>query len=396
MTVLSDAKIRTIKPKDKPFKQSDFDGLFLLINPNGSKLWRFKYRLHGKEKLLALGKYPDVPLALARKRRDEARMQVANGDDPSVQRKERKQKDEAEQKDTFSNLADELLEKKRKEGRSEATLIKTEWFHRLLKADIGHMPIAQITAQDILVPLRKVEKKGNHETAKRLRSAAGAVFRYAIALGKVENDPTYGLKDALIHHKVTHRAAITDPKEVGGLLRAIDDFHGQRTTRLALQLLAITAVRPGELRLAKWHEFDLEAATWAIPAERTKMRREHSVPLPRQALGILLELKDLTGWGSLLFHSVRSSQRAMSDNTLNAALRRMGFTKEEMTAHGFRAVFSTLANESGLWHPDAIERALAHVEKNEIRRAYARGQHWDERVKMSQWWADELDKLRKD
>ncbi|MFD2740807.1 tyrosine-type recombinase/integrase [Sulfitobacter aestuarii] len=396
MSVLSDAKIRAISPKAKPFKRADFDGLYLLVNPGGSKLWRFKYRLHGKEKLLALGKYPDISLAGARKLRDEARGLVANGMDPSAKRKAQQRQEAAEQQDTFALLAAELLQKKRKEGRAEATLSKTEWLHRLLNADIGHMPVTKITAQDVLIPLRKMEKKGNHESAKRLRSAAGAVFRYAIALGKAENDPTYGLKDALIQHKVTHRAAITDPKEVGALMRAIDGFSGQRTTRLALQLLSITAVRPGELRLAMWDEFDEDNASWTIPEERTKMRREHTIPLPRQAQTSLRELKALTGWGKLLFPSVRSSQRAMSDNTLNAALRRIGYSKDEMTAHGFRAVFSTLANESGLWHPDAIERALAHVEQNEIRRAYARGQHWDERVKLAQWWADKLDQLRQD
>lgn len=396
MSVLSDAKIRAIKPKTKPFKRADFEGLYLLVNPSGSKLWRFKYRLHGKEKLLALGKYPDVTLAEARKRRDEARGMVANGIDPSAHRKAQQIRDAAEQNDTFALLASEFLEKKRKEGRAKATLVKTEWFHRLLNADIGRMPINRITAQDILVPLRKVEKKGNHESAKRMRSAAGAVFRYAIALGKVDNDPTFGLKDALVQHKVKHRAAITDPKEVGALMRAIDDFSGQRTTQLALQLLSLTVVRPGELRLSAWSEFDEARVTWTIPPERTKTRREHTVPLPGQALSILRELRELTGWGKLVFPSVRSSQRSMSDNTLNAALRRMGYSKEEMTAHGFRAVFSTLANESGLWHPDAIERALAHVEKNEIRRAYARSQHWEERVRLAQWWADKLDELRQD
>jgi len=394
MAVLSDAKIRAIRPKTKPFKQSDFDGLYLLINPSGSKLWRFKYRWHGKEKLLALGKYPDVSLAQARRLRDEARGQVASGDDPAALRKAQKQKHATEQNDTFSNLAAELLDKKRKEGRAPATLAKTEWFHRLLNVDIGAMPISQITARDVLVPLRKVEAKGNHESAIRMRSAAGAVFRYAIALGKAENDPTFGLKDALIRPKTTHRAAITDPEAAGELMRAIAGFSGQRTTRIALELLSITALRPGELRLAEWEEVDEDGALWTIPAHRAKMRRPHVVPLPHQALGLLQELKALTGWGRLMFPSVRSSQRSMSDNTLNAALRRMGYSKEDMTAHGFRALFSTLANESGLWHPDAIERALAHVEKNEIRRAYARGQHWDERVKLAQWWADTLDHLR--
>lgn len=396
MPVLSDARIRALKPKEKPYKQADFDGLYLLVKPNGSKLWRFKYRWHQKEKLLALGKYPEVTLADARRKRDDARSLIANGEDPSSVRKDQKARETAEQDATFSKLATELLEKKRREGRAEATLAKTEWFHRLLCADIGQMPITQITARDILVPLQKIEKKGNHESAVRMRSAAGAVFRYAIALGLADNDPTYGLKDALIRPQVQHRAAITDPAQVGALLRAIDGFSGQRSTRLALQLLSLTALRPGELRMAEWEEIDEAKAVWTVPAHRAKMRRPHAVPLSRQSLGYLKELRELTGWGKLLFPSVRSSKRCMSDNTLNAALRRMGYGKDEMTAHGFRATFSTLTNESGRWHPDAIERALAHVEKNEIRRAYARGAHWDERVELAQWWADQLEIMKKD
>jgi integrase len=383
---LSDARVRTLKPKEKSYKQADFDGLYLLVKPNGSKLWRFKYRWRLKEKLLALGKYPDVTLADARRKRDEARSLVTNGADPSQVRRQEKAKEAAAQNETFAKLAAELLEKKRCEGRAAATLKKTGWFHRLLNADIGHMPITQITARDILVPLQRVEKKGNHESAVRMRSAAGAVFRYAIALGLADNDPTYGLKDALIRPQTQHRAAITDPAQVGALLRAVEGFSGQTTTRLALRLLALIALRPGELRMAEWEEVDDARAVWTVPAHRAKMRRPHIVPLSRQALGLLQELRDLTGCGNLMFPSVRSSQRCMSDNTLNGALRRMGYGKDEMTAHGFRAMFSTLANESGLWHPDAIERALAHVEKNEIRRAYARGQHWDERVDLAQWW----------
>lgn len=396
MPVLSDARIRALKPTEKPYKQADFDGLYLLVKPNGSKLWRFKYRWHKKEKLLALGKYPEVTLAGARRKRDDARSLIANGEDPSIVRKDQKARATAEQDAIFSKLAAQLLEKKRREGRADATLAKTEWFHRLLCADIGQMQITRITARDILVPLQKIEKKGNHESAIRMRSAAGAVFRYAIALGLADNDPTYGLKDALIRPQVQHRAAITHPAQVGALLRAIDGFTGQRSTRLALQLLSLTALRPGELRMAEWEEIEEAKAIWTVPAHRAKMRRPHAVPLSRQALGYLQELRDLTGWGKLLFPSVRSSKRCMSDNTLNAALRRMGYGKDEMTAHGFRAMFSTLANESGRWHPDAIERALAHVEKNEIRRAYARGAHWDERIELAQWWADQLDMMKKD
>ncbi len=394
MPVLSDARIRALKPREKPYKQADFDGLYLLIKPNGSKLWRFKYRWLRKEKLLALGKYPEVTLADARRKRDEARSLIANDEDPSSVRKDQKAKAAAEQTETFAKIAAELLEKKRIEGRAETTLAKTEWLHRLLGADIGQMPISQITARDVLVPLKKIENKGNHESAIRMRSAAGAVFRYAIALGLADNDPTYGLKDALIRPQVRHRAAITDPTQVGALLRAIDGFSGQTSTRLALQLLSLTALRPGELRMAEWEEIDGAKAVWTVPAHRAKMRRPHAVPLSHQALECVKQLRTLTGWGALLFPSVRSSRRCMSDNTLNAALRRMGYGKEEMTAHGFRAMFSTLANESGRWHPDAIERALAHVEKNEIRRAYARGEYWSERVELAQWWADHLDTLK--
>ncbi|WP_170359532.1 tyrosine-type recombinase/integrase [Ruegeria arenilitoris] len=394
MSVLSDAKIRALKPKDKPFKTADFDGLFLLTKPNGSKLWRFKYRWLGKEKLLALGKYPDVSLKQARAKRDEARSLLADNQDPSAVFRRKKAEQVAKHYDTFTRLASDLHEKKRKEGRAPATLAKTSWLHDMLCAEIGSMPIAQITARDVLVPLKKAEAKGTYETALRMRSAAGAVFRFAISQGLIDNDPTFGLKDALVRPKPNHRAAILDPEGVGALLNAIDGFEGQPTTRIALQLLALTALRPGELRMAEWSEIDESGAVWIVPDHRAKMRRPHAVPLSNQAQSKLAELKSLTGWGTYLFPSIRSSKRCMSNNTLNAALRRMGYGKEEMSAHGFRAIFSTLANEAGRWHSDAIERALAHVGGNEIRRAYARGQFWDERTRLSQWWADYLDQLR--
>ncbi len=393
MPVLSDAKVRALKPKEKPFKQADFDGLFVLVNPNGSKLWRFKYRWMGKEKLLSFGKYPDLSLKQARDKRDEARKLLAEGKDPSFERKKEQATKEAEHRETFGKLADALLEKKRLEGKSASTLAKTEWLHALLCADLGGYPISQITARDVLVPLRKMEARGRNESALRMRSAAGQVFRYAIAQGLVDNDPTFGLKDALTRAPVKHRSALIDPEKVGGLIRTIEGFDGQPTTRIALQLLTMTALRPGELRMAEWSEIDLKKAIWTVPAHRAKMRRPHMVPLPAEALGKLSELQALTGWGQLLFPSIRSSKRCMSENTLNAALRRMGYSGEEMTAHGFRATFSTLANESGLWSADAIERALAHVEGNEIRKAYARGAHWDERVRIASWWAGYLQQL---
>lgn len=275
-------------------------------------------------------------------------------------------------------------------------MAKMEWLLGMAIADFGAKPITEITAPMILKCLRTVEDQGHFETAKRLRAKIGGVFRFAVTNGAAESDPSYALKDAHIRPTVTPRAAITDLVELGGLMRAIDGFHGQVGTQIALQLLAILAQRPGELRNAKWPEIDFEAAIWSIPAERMKMRRPHKMPLPARALDLLRDLQQLTGAGEYLFPSLVSISRPMSENTLNTALRRMGFSAEEMTSHGFRATFSTLANESGLWHPDAIERSLAHVEGNSVRRAYARGEHWEERVRLAEWWAGFLEKVRTD
>jgi integrase len=266
----------------------------------------------------------------------------------------------------------------------------------LANRDFGRKPITEITAPMILKTLRKVEAKGNYETAHRLRARIGSIFRFAVASGIAEEDPTYALRDALIHPTRVHRAAITDPKALGRLMFEIDAFNGQVTTRIGLKLLAILAQRPGEIRNAMWPEFDLEKKVWAIPAAKMKMRRDHLVPLPDQAIVLLKELRAMNGVGEYLFPSLRTWKRPMSENTLNAALRRMGYSGDEMTAHGFRASFSTLANESGLWNPDAIERALAHVEKNEVRRAYARGEHWEERIKLADWWVNYLEQLKKE
>ncbi|WP_305972566.1 MULTISPECIES: integrase arm-type DNA-binding domain-containing protein [unclassified Mameliella] len=391
---LNDAQIRGLKPKEKPYKVSDFEGLYLDIRPGGSKLWRMKYRFGGKEKLLSLGAYPAVSLSAARKGKDAARAMLAEGKDPNAVKQAEKRETQKVSEHTFGKLADQFIDKARREGRAPATMAKTEWLLDMAKAAFGSRPIAEITARDILVVLRKVEAKGNYETAKRLRSKIGGVFRYAVANGAAESDPTYALQDALIRPQATSRAAITDPKAFGGLLRAIDGFHGQAITRIGLQLLALLAQRPGEIRHAKWQDLDTDNAVWSIPAEQMKMRRAHDVPLPGRAMELIEELREITGTGVYLFPSLRSYKRPMSENTLNAALRRIGYTGDEMTSHGFRATFSTLANESGLWHPDAIERQLAHVEGNLVRRAYARGLHWEERVRMSEWWAGYLEELR--
>jgi len=391
---LTDARIRNLKPKKKPYKTSDFDGLYILTNPNGSKLWRFKYRLSGKERLLTIGSYPATSLALARKVRDEAREQVARGNDPNDAKRSVAQAVAQNNVNSFAKLAEGYMTKIVKEGRAENTLAKIDWLMGMANADLGSKPISQITSPMVLETLRKVEAKGNYETARRLRSTIGTVFRFAIANGLAENDPTFALRDALITPKVKPRAAITDKKALGGLMRAIDGFDGQITTRIALELLSIVVTRPGELRHARWDEFDLEAAIWMIPAERMKMRKVHKVPLPARALELLSDLEGLTGWADLIFPSIKTPKRPMSENTLNAALRRMGYSGDDMTSHGFRATFSTIANESGLWNADAIERALAHVEPNEVRRAYARAEYWEERVRIADWWSGLLIEIR--
>ena len=391
---LSDIQIRNLKPREKSFKVSDFEGLFVLVKPNGSKLWQFKYRMYGKERLLSIGIYPDVTLAQARKAKEAARADVAAGVDPSDAKQEDKRIRMEAKGQTFKKIGEAFLSKQRKERKSAATLSKTEYHLKLANRDFGHKPITEITAPMILKTLRKVEAKGNYETAHRLRARIGSIFRYAVASGIAETDPTYALRDALIRPTRVHRAAIIEPKALGRLLREIDGFEGQATTRIALKLLAILAQRPGEIRNATWSEFDLEECVWSIPAEKMKMRRDHNVPLPKQAVAFLEELKTFNNAGDFLFPSLRTWTRPMSENTLNAALRRMGYSGDEMTAHGFRASFSTLANESGLWNPDAIERALAHVEKNEVRRAYARGEHWEERIRLAAWWAGYLEDVR--
>jgi integrase len=319
---------------------------------------------------------------------------LASGIDPSAQAKLEKVARATASANTFSVIADEYVDKMRREGRADATVEKTTWLLEFARPDLGNRPVSEISAVEVLHVLRKVEARGKLESARRLRSTIGSVFRYAIATARAENDPTFALRGALTTPRVTPRAAVTEEKALGALLRAVDAYDGQPVTRIALQLAALLFPRPGELRQAEWREFDLSAAVWAVPAARTKMRREHRVPLSRQAVQRLAELSSMTGAGKLAFPSVRSAMRPISDGTLNAALRRLGYTKDEATSHGFRATASTLLNESGLWNPDAIERQLAHVEGNDVRRAYARGEHWEERVRMMQWWADRLDELR--
>lgn len=391
---LTDTNCRNAKPKPAPYKLTDGEGLHLLVQPTGSRLWRMAYRFGGKQKTLAFGAYPALPLAAARKRRDEARELLALGIDPGEAKKQAKAAERAASVNTFGAIADEFFAKHGREGYRGPTVRKLEWMLRVAKAELGARPIAEIRPPEVLAVLQQMEGRGKHETARRLRSTISRVFRFAIASARAENDPTIALAGAIAAPVVTPRAAVTDTAALGALLRAIDGYGGQPETVAALRLLPILFPRPGELRAAEWKEFDLDAAVWTVPAARTKMRRPHRVPLPHQAVAILRSLHAITGRGRLAFPCVRTVLRPISENTLNAALRRMGYAKDEVTSHGFRATASTLLNESGLWNPDAIERQLAHVEANAVRRAYARGEHWDERVRMMQWWADRLDGLR--
>lgn len=394
--MLTDVAIRGAKPGPALKKLSDGEGLQLWLMPGGAKVWRLAYRHLGKQKSVVLGNYPALSLSDARTKKAAARKMLTEGIDPARAKQAEKVRSIENAANTFEAVAAELLNKKRAEGKASATIGKREWLYSLANGDIGRLPIRDVTTREVLRILKDIEGKGHNETAHRLRAAIGEVFRFAIARGIAENDPTAALKGALVSRRVQHRAAITDAQAFGGLLRAIDGFEGQFTTRTALQLMALLFPRPGELRQAKWQEFDLEKAEWCIPASRTKMRRDHRVPLPRQALEILKTLQPLTGNGKegFVFPAFHTVSRPMSENTLNGALRRLGFSAEQMTSHGFRATASTLLNESRLFAPDAIERALGHQDNDSIRRAYARGAFWDERVRMAQWWADHLDMLR--
>jgi integrase len=391
--MLTDVRIRNAKPRKKPYKLSDAGGLHLLIKPHGSKLWRVSYRYGGKQKTLASGAYPIIRLKAAREQRDEAKRLLARGVDPSAQR--RLAKHVAATGNTFRAVAEEVFTKQQNEGRAVATLEKLRWLLEFAYPSLAERPIADITTPELLTVLRKVEARGRYETARRLRSTCGTIFRYAIATGRAERDPSADLRGALTAPKVTHRATIVDPSGIGALLRTIQNYDGHPPTRAALRLAPLVFVRPGELRHAEWSEFDFSGAQWSIPANKMKMPRPHRVPLAKQSLAILRELRGITGDGRWLFPSIRSAARPISDGTLGAALRRLGYAPNQMSTHGFRAMAATRLNEMGAWNPDAIERQLAHQETDDVRRAYIHAaEYWPERVKMMQAWADYLDELR--
>lgn len=386
---LTEVAIRAARAAQRPYKVSDEKGLYLLVKPNGARLWRYKYRHAGIEKLLAIGRYPDVSLREARDRRDDARKLVANHVDPSL----RKRIEREGRGNTFAAVGEEWLETKRVSLSASTWQRDRDQLVKIVGPYLGKRPIAEIEAPELLAVLKRLEKKGLHDTAHRVRAVCGRVFRYAIATGRASRDISGDLKGALAAKGTQSYAAITDPAKVGQLMRAIEDYDGQATTHAALKLAPYVFVRPGELRAAEWCEFDLDRSEWRIPAERMKMREAHIVPLARQALEILREVHKRTGEGRFVFPAIGKRERPLSENTLNAALRRLGYAKDEMTAHGFRSIASTLLNEEG-WHPDLIELQLAHKERNKVRAAYNRAQRLEERRKMMQAWADYVDELR--
>ena len=391
---LTDTAIRQAKAGDVDRKIADDKGLYLLVTVSGSKLWRFKYRLNGTEKKLALGAYPDVGLKDARAKRDDARRLLDAGTDPGYAKKEARVAARIAAANTFAAVAEEYIAKTEAEGRADVTINKARWLLSKLSPAIGRRPVAEITPHELLAVLKILERAGKRETARRVRSFASRVFRYAVATVRASSDPAQMLQGALIAPVVEHRAAIIDPIELGGLLRAIEVYHGQPSTNYALRLSPHLFQRPGEIRKMQWAEIDLDRAVWTIPASRMKGRKPHTVPLSRQALAVLIELRAITGACELVFPGHGKTKGPISENTINAALRRMGYDHGVMTAHGFRSSASSLLNESGKWNPDAIERALAHADSDKVRAAYHRSIYWDERVRMAQWWSDYLDVLR--
>jgi integrase len=391
---LTDVAVRNAKPRDKEYKLADGGGLYLLVTPSGGRLWRLKYRLHGLERKLSFGQYPDLTLSAARKLRDATREVVAAGNDPAATKRRQRIAAKLAVGTTFGDVSFEYIEKCEREGKSPATVTKLRWSREWLLSAVGSRPVDQIEPHEILAVLKRQEAKGNLETAKRTRAFASRVFRYAVATARAKSDPASLLLGAIAAPKAKHLAAIIDPKRAGDLLREIEGYEGQPATKLALELLSHVFVRPGELRQAEWGEVDFQTAVWRVPASRMKKRREHVVPLSRQSLAILERSRAITGAGRYIFPAIGRRDRPLSENTITQALRRMGFSAEEMTAHGFRAMASTLLNESGKWSPDAIERALAHKDGDQVRAAYHRGAHWSERVSMAQWWSDHLDTLR--
>jgi integrase len=396
---ITDVAVRSAKPREKAFKLFDGGGLYLEVSPAGGKWWRWKYRVAGTEKRLSFGTYPDVNLKAARVKRDAARQRLAAGIDPSAARRAEKLAQAGAE--SFEAIAREWHEKFSPTWEASSASRIISRFQRDVFPWLGKRPIAELRAPDLLPVLRRIESRGAQETAHRVKQNCGQVFRYAVATGRADRDPTGDLRGALPSAKTKHHASIVEPKAIGQLLRAIDGYEGHFVTKCALRLAPLVFVRPGELRKAEWSEIDLDKSEWHIPAGRMKMRVKHIVPLSEQAVAILRELEPLTNRPILskpdapryVFPGGRSRERCMSENAVLAALRRMGYTKDEMTGHGFRSMASTLLHEQG-WNHQAVERQLAHAERNAVSAAYNFAEHLPERRRMMQAWADYLDGLR--
>jgi len=393
---LTDIQVRTAKPKEKDYKLTDGSGLYLFVAASGGKRWRFKYRFGGKEKLLSFGTYPDISLQEARNKRHEARNMVANGIDPGAERKALKER--AERTKTIENSFEIVAREWHGKFSGQWSSGHADTIMARLTRDVfpwlGAKPVSEVKPVDILAVLRRVEGRGALETAHRIRTICGQVLRYAVATGRAERDSAADLRGALPPVREKHHAALTDPNEVADLLRAIDGFKGTFHVKCALKLSPMLFVRPGELRQMEWAEIDFEAEQWNIPAEKMKMKTAHIVPLSRQAVAILKELHPLTGYGRYVFPCHRSPLRPMTNNAINAALRRMGYTSDDQTGHGFRAMARTILDEVLQIRPDFIEHQLAHAVRDPLGRAYNRTAHLAERKKMMQTWADYLDGLK--
>ena len=391
--MLTDLKIRAAKPSSKDKKIYDEQGLFLLVRPGGSKLWRFRYQFNGKSKLLSLGSYPDVSLVQARKKRSAAREQLLRGVDPSEERRQRKLESETPILNTFAAIGQEWMATKgvlwceSHRERNERLLLKD-------LAELGDRPLCEIKAPELLAVLRKIEKRGAVDTAHRARQAAGMVFRFAIATGRAERDISQDLRGALTANKKTHYAAVTEPAELKGLLQTIDNYHGCHAVRAALQLAPLFFIRPGVLIQMEWVEISLEKQEWRVPAAKMKSDRDHIVPLSTQAIAILKEQQCRTGSSMFVFPSVKTTQRCLSDGALRVALRTMGIEKTVTSPHGFRATARTILDEELHVRPDLVEHQLAHKVRDPNGRAYNRTSFLPERKAMMQQWADYLYELK--
>lgn len=387
---LTNTEAKQAKPSGKNYKLSDSEGLYLEVMKTGAKYWRLKYRFGGKEKRLAFGVYPVVTLKEARLKRAEAKKLLSQGIDPNEQKKANSKPVDH---DSFEIVAREWHQDRKhtwSEGHGNRILTGLE---KDIFPWVGKQPINKLSAPDVLSSLRRIQGRGALDTAHRAGQNCSQIFRYAVAIGKAERDPVADLKGALPPVKANHYSSITDPKKIGELLRVIDGYHGHFVTKCAMRLAPLLFVRPGELRHAEWNEIDIDNAEWKIPADKMKMKQVHIVPLSKQVIEILNELKPLTGRSRYVFPSIRTNTRPMSENTITAGLRRLGYTTDEMTGHGFRSMASTILNEQG-WNRDAIERQLAHSERDSVRAAYNYAEHLPERRKMMAFWSDYLDSLK--